>query len=246
MPQTITSFSLQDSLEDLLSQARSRFSCDFERVKIGAVELDILQLTDMEGYIDALAQTSSQEIELPFWAKIWPTSILLGYFLQNYPKSGETPLLEIGAGVGLCGLVAAQLGFSATITDNNEDALLFSQINILQNGLAQRARVAYADFTRTSLDRRFPLILGSEVLYHEETYRPLLKFLLRHISTSQESEVVLAKNYKLKAKHFFSLAGREFDIREKIIGYRESEPKAAQDNDKHLAQIYRMKPKKHA
>ena len=246
MHQTITSFSLQDSLEDLLSQARSKFPCDFERIKIGAVELDILQLTDMEAYIDTLAQTSSQEIELPFWAKIWPTSILLGYFLQNYPGSGETPILEIGAGVGLCGLVAAQLGFSATITDNNEDALLFSQINILQNGLAQRARVAYADFTRTSLERRFPLILGSEVLYHEETYRPLLKFLLRHISTSQESEVVLAKGYKLKVKRFFSLAGREFDIREKIIGYKESDSKTAPGDDKHLAQIYRMKPKKHA
>jgi len=246
--QAITSFSPEASLEELLALARSRFPCDFERLRVGNADLDILQLTDMDAYIESLAEKAAQNlgIQLPYWARIWPTSILLGYYLQNAPHPKGTPLLEIGAGVGLCGLIAAQLGFSVTITDYNEDALLFSQINILKNNLDQKAAVGCVDFTSTSLDQRYPLIVGSEVLYHEETYRPLLKFLLKHIGLSEDAEVVLAKNYKLKARRFFTLAGRDFDIQEKVIGYKESQSANKAESDRHLAQIFRMKPKKHA
>ncbi len=246
VPQAITSFSPQAPLDELLALAQTKFPCDFERIKIGSLELDLLQLTDMEAYIDTLAQSATQSIELPFWARIWPTSILLATFLRNLPAAETTRVLELGAGVGLCGLVAARLGFAVTITDNNEDALLFSQINILRNGLSQRAGVELVDFTRTGLDRRFSLILGSEVLYHEETYRPLVKFLLRHIGSAPGSEVLLAKSYKLKAKRFFSLAARDFDIQEKVLGYKASESPSTPGEDRHLAQIYRLKPKKHA
>jgi 2-polyprenyl-3-methyl-5-hydroxy-6-metoxy-1,4-benzoquinol methylase len=246
--QTLTPFSPQASLEELLALARSKFPCDFDHLKIGQADLDILQLTDMDAYIDSLTEKAAQDegLQLPFWARIWPTSILLGHSLQNAPHPKSTPLLEIGAGVGLCGLIAAQLGFSVTITDNNEDALLFSRINILKNNLEHKARIGYVDFTSTSLEQRYPLIVGSEVLYHEETYRPLLKFLLKHIQPSADAEVVLAKSYKLKARRFFSMAGRDFDIQEKVIGYKEAQSGNDAQSERHLAQIFRMKPKKHA
>jgi len=235
--------SLDAPLDELLDAARERHGVAFEPVSIGGHELEILQLTDMDRYVEELAShlAPGDSLELPFWAKIWRTSLLLSYYVQRMPAQGRS-MLEIGAGVGLCGLFAARHGFEVTITDIHPDALLFTQINILKNGLQERARVARADFTQDRLGRRFDFILGSEVLYLEDTYRPLVKFLLAHIENSPQAEIVLAKEYTRKATKFFNLAEREFEIQSQNIGYKTS-PQAG-DQEKHLCSIYRLRPRK--
>ncbi|MCF8038310.1 MAG: methyltransferase, partial [Desulfohalobiaceae bacterium] len=91
---------------------------------------------------------------------------------------------------------------------------------------------------------RFDIILGSEILYREDTYRPLSKFLDRHLASTKGSEIILAKNYHFKAKSFFKIARKEFDIRERVIGYKEQSAGDSAEKDKHLSQIYRMRPRK--
>lgn len=234
---------LDAPLDELLDAAKARYQVAFEPVRIGEHELEILQLTDMDTYVEALAArlAPGDSLELPFWAKIWRTSFLLSFYVQRLPAQDRS-MLEIGAGVGLCGLFAASHGFNVTITDVHPDALLFTQINVLKNGLQDRARVAKADFTQDRLDRRFDIILGSEVLYKEDTYRPLTKFLLAHLEDSAESEIVLAKEYTRKAAKFFNLAEREFDIKSQNIGYKSDDQ--AEGGEKHLCTIYRLRPKK--
>ncbi|MGM0425157.1 MAG: methyltransferase, partial [Thermodesulfobacteriota bacterium] len=86
LPQPST-FSPEASLQELLDIANSKYQVHFETVKVGDHELQILQLADMEEYVDYLAETLhyGEKLELPFWAKIWPTSILLSYYLQRLP-----------------------------------------------------------------------------------------------------------------------------------------------------------------
>ncbi len=243
-------FSVQTPLEELLKLAGSKFKVRFEPIKIGGYELEVLQLENLEEYVDQLAETTKEDkkIELPFWAKIWPTSILLGHFISKHLskiKSSDANLLEIGAGIGVCGLIAAKQGYQVTISDINEDALLFNQINILKNNLQNSAQIAKVDFTQQNLDNRFSVIIGSEVLYINETYRPLIKFLLSHIRHNENSEILLAKDYKISAKKFFKLAQDEFYIQENTLGFKER----VQDNnslpERHLCHIYKLKPKKY-
>jgi len=239
------SFSPNASLDELISIAQSRFPVSFETIKIGPYSLDILQISDLEAYIDHLGSVTSEGkgLELPFWAKIWPTSILLSYYVQRLPQTKIDSILELGAGVGVCGLFAAKHGFKVTISDNHDDALLFSQINILKNDLSSQAQVLPIDFTHDILPSRFPLILGSEILYRESTYRPLIEFLINHLAHSPTAEIVLAKNYTLSAKTFFELAQEEFKISEKTIGYKEDNSSTERSSEKHLCQIYRLNPK---
>ncbi len=239
------SFSPDASLDELMSIAQARFPVNFETIKIGSYSLDILQISDLEAYIDHLGAVTPENkgLELPFWAKIWPTSILLSYYVQKLPPTKIDSILELGSGVGLCGLFAARHGFQVTISDNHDDALLFSQINILKNNLSGQARVQPIDFTRDVLSSRFPFIMGSEILYRESTYTPLIKFLIGHISHSPFAEIVLAKNYTLSAKQFFDLAQEKFTVSEKVIGYREDDSATERANEKHLSQIYRLRPK---
>lgn len=233
-------------LDELLDAATSRYDAHFEPVTIGGTTLEILQINDLEALIDRQLATAGQgPIRLPYWAKIWPSAILLGHFLAHLgPGQGRT-LLDIGAGIGVCGLFAAARGFDTLITDIDPDALLFSRINILKNDLADRAAVAHADFTAERLGRRFDVILGAEVLYLEGVYRSLLKFLLAHISLDAAAEVVMAKDYTRNASKFIGMADREFSIAERVVGYKETSP-TTNAPERKLCQIYRLRPRKHA
>ncbi len=247
---TLTNFSTDSSLQELLDYAESKYQTRFESLKVGENRLELLQFQDMEKYIEELdSRTANNErIELPFWAKIWPTSILLSYYLHNLDIPLDNHLLEIGAGIGICGLFAAKLGYNVTISDINEDALLFTQINILKNNLQDRAKIEKIDFTQDSTNEKYKTILGSEALYREDTYRPLIKFFLNNLQAAPDSEIILANHFKIKAKKFFKLAEQEFNIEQKTIGFKESSEDSAdndQESEKHLCKIFRMRPKKY-
>lgn len=238
--------SLDAPLDTLLDAAKSRYDVRFEPVTIAGETLEILQIADLEALVDRLVQTSGGgPIELPYWAKIWPASMLLGHFLPHLGPGEGRSLLELGAGIGICGLFAAKRGFNVLITDINPDALLFAKINILQNGLGDLADVARADFAADRLGRRFDVILGAEVLYLQDLYRGLLKFLTAHIGPDPAAEVVLAKDYSRKATRFMTLADKEFHIAERVVGYKETNPENGEPERK-LCQIHRMRPRKHA
>ena len=238
-------FSEAETLEELLERASKKFDVHFEPISIQDTELNILQISDLEDYIDRLAENTGpgQTLELPFWAKIWPTSILLSYYVQRLADAAapDNELLELGAGIGLCGLTAAARGMRVCITDTEPDALLFARINILKNGLEDRAQVAWGDFTASRLPRRYTYIVGSEVLYREEHYEPLLGFLREHLESAPHSEIVLARDYRIGAKAFFQAAEREFSIQEKTLGYRETSQSEGQ-GERHLCAITRLKP----
>ncbi len=237
-------FSPSASLDELLELASKKFEVHFERIAIQDTKLDILQISDLEEYIDRLAESSGPDetLQLPFWAKIWPTSILLSYYVQRLADSSHPgSLLEIGGGIGLCGLTAAARGMRVCITDTEPDALLFARINILKNGLQDLAEVARADFTADRLSQRFTYIVGSEVLYREEHYEPLLAFLREHLESGPDAEIVLARDYRIGAKTFFRLVQKEFSVQEKTLGYRKTSGSES-DEDRHLCAITRLRP----
>ena len=239
-----TAIPLSAPLDELLDAAKSRYDVHFEPVAVGGETLELLQLDDVAAVIDRqLARAGDGPVELPYWATIWPGAMLLAHSLRHLGPGNGRSALEVGCGIGLVGLFAAKQGYNCLLTDIHPDALLFTQINILQNGLSDRAGVAKADFTADRLGRRFDLVLGAEVLYLPDTYRSLLKFFLAHIALHKDAALLLSKDFTRKATRFMALAGEEFDIAEKVIGYKETAPESGEPERK-LCQIYRMTPKK--
>ena len=231
---------LEAPLDELMDIAGHRYSVKFEPVAVADENIEVLQLTNMDEYVEALARhTGDGPLELPFWSKIWPSDVLLSFFIGRLPARGRT-MLELNAGASIAGLLAARKGFQVTFCDTNEDALLFTRINVLRNGLQDNAQIARVDVSKDALKQRYDVIIGHELLYHEDTFRPLVKFLLRHLSQTPEAEVVLALDYARKAKKFFQLAEREFSIQSQAIGCKGGDT----GNDRHLCAIHRLKPKK--
>lgn len=104
---------------------------------------------------------------------LWPASIALAHEVQA--RASEIVgrrVLELGAGTGVPGLVAASLGARVVQTDRNEVALHLAAMNATRNGIADVERRA-ASWETFESPESFDVILGSDVLYATDMHAHL-------------------------------------------------------------------------
>jgi predicted nicotinamide N-methyase len=118
---------------------------------------------------------------LPYWADVWPSSIILAEKLIELTGAGRTAL-ELGCGVGLSTLAATSAGFDVLSTDYYEDALDVTRANVFRN-LGTIGRTRLVDWRHFPADLgTFDLVFASDVLYEKE-YAELLPVLLLRLLT---------------------------------------------------------------
>jgi methyltransferase-like protein 23 len=102
---------------------------------------------------------------LPYGAMLWPASIALAQeLLVGADELQGKRVLELGAGTGIPGIVAATLGARVLQIDRSEIALHLCARNKERNR-ATTVEVRDADWDTFQSDTQFDLILGSDVLY---------------------------------------------------------------------------------
>ena len=237
----VKEYDLNQPMSTLIDIAIRKFGpVDFEKVVVGDMTLDVLQIKNMEQYIDKLMDKTraGKKIVLPLWAKVWPSCLILGYSLTKFPFSNDSKVLEVGAGCGVNGLVLAKRGLDVTITDNDPDALLFTRINALKNGLGDSVHIEMTDFVSDNVSCRYDYIVGCEVLYDEVVYEPMVDFLLEHLSDDKSAEVILALDQKRQARKFFEKASESFAMMRSCAEYTDEE-----NGDKNVINLFRLKRK---
>ncbi len=117
---------------------------------------------------------------MPYWAYLWPGSLLLADVLAREPWPEENPpreVLEIGCGVGLAGLVCLSRGLRVCFSDYDQAALDFVTRSARINGWdSTRFRTRLLDW-RDLPEETYPVIVGSDLLY-ERRLVPLVAGLL--------------------------------------------------------------------
>ena len=150
---------------------------------------------------------------LPYWADVWPSSIVLASKLMELKGRGKTAL-ELGCGVGLSTLAATSAGFDVLSTDYYEDALDVTRANVFRN-LGKIARTRLVDWRHLPRDLgTFDLVFASDVLYEKE-YAELLPVLLRGL-LGPTGVALIADPGRVAAPIFVeACAGHQLVIREK-------------------------------
>jgi len=107
---------------------------------------------------------------LPYGVVLWPAAIAIAHEIESRPHDFHgRRVLELGAGTGLPGIVAASLGANVLQTDRHELAMSVCKRNGRRNGVEsiEHRLVDWAEWTDAG---RFDWIIGSDILYGESTH----------------------------------------------------------------------------
>lgn len=152
-------------------------------------------------------------------AVVWDAAVVMCMYLElgKVELKGKRAI-ELGAGTGLVGIVAALLGAKVTITDR-EPALDFLFANVKANlPPDSQGSVVVSELTWGQDLERYPaggfdLVLGADIVYLEDTFVPLLQT-LDHLC-SDTAVVLLACKIRYKRDtNFLSMLKQRFRVEE--------------------------------
>lgn len=125
---------------------------------------------------DQLLAAADHFDAFPYGLLLWDASVVLADTLAEMGPLEGLSVLELGAGVGLSGLAARQLGGDVVQTDHAGEALALAQYNARLNGI-DGVRQALADWEHWEMTDRFNLIIGSDILYDGSAHGPIANVL---------------------------------------------------------------------
>ncbi|WP_250846801.1 class I SAM-dependent methyltransferase [Aquisphaera insulae] len=162
------------------------------RLEFAGHEVALVRPGEPDRMLDdqVVRELNRREDYMPYWAYLWPGACLLAQAIATEPSESLDRLcgrgddrreaIEIGCGVGLAGLVGLRRGLRILFTDYDPAPLDFVRRSVEESGLAaDRFRTALLDW-RSPPEGRYPLILGSDVLY-ESRLVPLVAGLLARL-----------------------------------------------------------------
>lgn len=116
----------------------------------------------------------------PYWAQLWPAARMLAKIVvrekwDEYPQ--PVRVLDVGCGLGLAGVAALARGLDVTFSDVDETALAFAAANARANGFTTGFRTLPLDFRCPPTDAKYPVVIGSDLMYEEAMVDPLVGLL---------------------------------------------------------------------
>lgn len=137
--------------------------------------MSLLLVRDANKLLEGIdVETFAEDERLPYWAELWPSAIALARWTLETPGLRGRKVLELGCGVGLGGITAARAGGAVTMTDYEEDALLFSRYNLAINVRPPLPVVRHLDWRSPDGIGRYDVILGADIVYERRNFNPLL------------------------------------------------------------------------
>jgi predicted nicotinamide N-methyase len=161
----------------LVSALNRRFRTSVEDATVDTHTFSILKPANSDDLIRE--EDFVKDERLPYWADVWPSSLILAGKLLELKGRGKTAL-ELGCGVGLSTLAATKAGYDVLSTDYYEDALDVTRANVFRN-LGKFARTRLVDWRHLPDDLgQFDFVFASDVLYEKE-YAELLPVILDRV-----------------------------------------------------------------
>ncbi|XP_066544766.1 protein N-lysine methyltransferase METTL21A [Amia ocellicauda] len=152
-------------------------------------------------------------------AVVWDAAVVLCMYLElgHMPLQGVRAI-ELGAGTGLVGIVAALLGAQVTITDR-QPAMGLLRSNVVANlppdlqGAATVSELTWGEGLHRYEAGGYELVLGADIVYLEETF-PALLATLEHLGAAR-GVVLLSCRLRYERDHaFLGLLRHRFSVTE--------------------------------
>jgi ETFB lysine methyltransferase len=202
-PISIRQARVKRRLRHLRRALEASYATTLQPVTFDGLSIDILRVADVDTLLDRLPPVQFRPDErLPYWADLWPSALALARYLWRAVEVGGLPVLELGCGLGLVGVVASCKGAVVTMTDYEADALAFARYNLMHNG-CQQAHVRYMDWHHSTLTEQYSLIVASDIIYERVNFLPIVHLLQSCLAPS--GRFILAEPNRPVARDFIRL-----------------------------------------
>jgi len=197
-----------------LRELRKRFKVAFEPLAIKNYNIELLKVTDLEALLGGKDPFKNVS-EFPFWIKLWEASIVLANVVISLTPAGDRRLLEVGAGLGAPGLLAAAHGFKVTLSDYEPHILDFQRVSAAKSGLTG-VEHRIIDWTKPPNIPQFDTIIGAEVIFREDLFEPLIELFKNYLTPN--GVIFLAHDQRRKSLYpFMEIAAKDFKIMAKKV-----------------------------
>lgn len=164
-------------IQNLMTDFRG-FPLEYHDVSVAGRDFRFAMVRNAWELLDKIDPDEFRESEkMPYWAEIWPGSLVLSSYLVSHMADRTKSVLEIGAGVGVTSVVLSSFGFTCTATDYDEDAIEFMKLNASLNQTTIGTR--FLDWTQPPADLKADLIVGSDIIYEVRNLLPILDVVRR-------------------------------------------------------------------
>lgn len=210
-----------------LAEVAARYPLVTRDVSAGERLWSVTSVENQDALLDAV-RTDRDVEQFPYGLVLWASAIGLARWLADNRRLVEDrSLLELGAGVGLPGIVAQALGARVTQTDNHLAALALAAANAERNGVRGIVR-SEADWRAFPLKQPFDVVIGSDVLYERTLHAALADLLPRVVAPG--GLLVLADPIRHQALEFMDLfegMGWRFDMESVLVQWEGDEKEVA-------------------
>jgi predicted nicotinamide N-methyase len=167
---------------ELLRTTVGDFALHEYRFRAGERAWSVLHTEAILSHDDEQRFLGERRDRVPYGVALWPASIALAHDLAARGDTLRgTRVLELGAGTGLPGIVAAAHGAHVVQTDRHEVAMHVCRRNAARNGVAGLEH-RIADWGAWTDEARYDWIVGADVLYGVTTHPDLRRILERNLA----------------------------------------------------------------
>ena len=190
-----------------LEDIEKRFGLVVKSHRIGEMDVKVAQVDRVDEMVcEIYPEAVTTHGDAPVWMITWPASFGLAEFLLHTQPVKGMKVLELGCGTAATGIALKMGGADVVCTDYDPLALTLARYNATLNGCSSLS-IRFLDWYKPDLEGNFDLVVGSEVVYYEKNFSPLLS-VLKHY-TAPGGRIVLSDQLRPQMESFVKLCTAE-------------------------------------
>jgi predicted nicotinamide N-methyase len=189
-----------------LKEIERRYGFVVRSHRIGEIDLRVAQVDRVDDMVhEVYPRAVSVHGDAPVWMITWPAAFSLAEYLVLNEEVAGRRVLELGCGTAAPGIALERIGASVVCTDYDPLALSMAGHNAGMNG-CRALETHLLDWYDPDLTGDFDLVVGSEIVYFERSFSPLLSVLKRY--TEPGGRIILADQGRPQMKPFLEMCGQ--------------------------------------
>ena len=181
------------------------------RTTLGGHVYSILHTGAVLTFLDEQLLLNERETRLPYGVALWPSAIALAHEIAARADDARgRHVLELGAGTGLPGIVAASLGARVVQTDKQPAPLHLCRLNGERNDV-KGVDYRLSDWAEWNDSARYEWIIGADILYPRPMHGHLTRIFESNLAPG--GRVLLADPFRKASLAFLeSLEGQGWTV----------------------------------